>query len=165
MHFKKFATLILGSALLTSCGYKTGFVDYKRNNMYSESEAGNIQYEEIGPVRGSASGFAWDSCDKTASDAAKAIYERGIVLGGNALMSVSWYGENGLVKSPTCKVGYGWFALYIIGGLGPWVQSAEAEGSVIKLSEADLEKLSAEGKVIPLESESFVVNELMKKKI
>lgn len=115
-----------------------------------------MKYEELMPITESVSGFVWDSCDKVASDVAGVMFDRAKAVGGNALMNVTWFAENGPVTTPTCKTGYGWFALYIIGGLGPWVKSASAEASIIKINETELKDTSflQNKRLIPLFSKS-----------
>lgn len=127
---------------IVGCTYGTGSVQYRKYNMYTSTNAGNMKYEEVMTISESARGFVWDSCDVVASKTAGVMYDRAIAAGGNALIDVKWFAESGVTRAPTCKTAYGFFALYIVGGLGPWVKSAQAEAVVAKLSQKDLNSLS-----------------------
>jgi len=150
------AFVVITTVFLSSCSVSKGIVEYRKFNMYTAANAGNMKYEELIPITESASGFVWDSCDKVASDVATIMFDRAKAAGGNALMNVKWFAENGSVTTPTCKTGYGWFALFIAGGLGPWVKSASAEASIIKLNEDALKDTSfiQNNQIVPLYSKS-----------
>lgn len=135
--------LVLASiASIVGCTYGTGSVQYRKYNMYTSANAGNMKYEEVMTISESARGFVWDSCDVVASKTASVMYDRAIASGGNALIDVKWFAENGVTRTATCKTAYGFFALYIVGGLGPWVKSAQAEAIVVKLNNKELKNLS-----------------------
>ncbi|MBF0239889.1 MAG: hypothetical protein HQM12_19490 [SAR324 cluster bacterium] len=135
--------LVISLLLLgMGCSYQTGIVEYRKYNMYTAANAGNIKYEELLPIQESGSSFIWESCSILTSEIANLMFDRSKAAGGNALMNVKWFAENGAVTTPTCKTGYGWFLLYIVGGLGPWVKSATAEASIIKLNEEELKNTS-----------------------
>jgi len=124
--------LLGGAILFSGCTYKNAEVNYKQYHAYSATEAGNFKYKEIGPIYASVSGFAWDECAELTSKVLRDLESKAKALGGDAIIDVKWYGENGLYTIPTCRCGCGWFALDIIGGLGPWVQTAKAEAIAIK---------------------------------
>ncbi|AZV46623.1 hypothetical protein C3L23_04835 [Nautilia sp. PV-1] len=128
---------IVGLFLFTGCTYKNAELNYKQYHAYTLSEGGNLKYKEIGPIYASASGFAWDDCSDIASKVLKRLESKAKALGGDDVINIKWYGEHSLYTIPTCKCGCGWFALYIIGGLGPWVQTAKAEGVAIKFLDSN----------------------------
>ena len=120
---------------ITGCTYKNATISYKPYNAYAEPQGGNMKYQEIGPVHACSYGFVWDDCAKLAQNTLQRLQEQAKVLGGNGVINVKWSYNDSFTLTPTCKQENGWFALYIIGGLGPWVQRACAEGVAVKFSD------------------------------
>lgn len=125
-------TLILASI---SCATENGFVDYKDLGVYTHESAGNKKFEDVGPIKAEASGFVWDSCDKIAKQAVSTLKDIAVTRGGNTVYDIKYVSENGYTKTPTCTVRYGWFAAYVVPGLGPWMTVVEAEGIAAKIPE------------------------------
>ena len=123
---------IIVSFLLTGCTYKTATISYKKYNTYTQNLGGNVAYKEIAPIDACASGFIWDDCSKITSRVLQRLQEKSQTLGGNGVIKVQWFLDNQTVLMPTCKEEWGWFAIYILPGFGPWVQKACAEGIAVK---------------------------------
>ncbi|GAB6045392.1 hypothetical protein JCM11957_09900 [Caminibacter profundus] len=126
------STLIAGSFLITGCTYKTATIKYNDYNAYSQNLGGNRNYKEIAPIRACASGFVWEDCVSIASNTLETLNEKSKALGGNGVIKVKWVHNDQYVITPTCVTQWGWFALYILPGFGPWVQRACAEGIAVK---------------------------------
>ena len=129
---KVLGILFFFAILFTGCTYKTAVIKYNKFNAYSQNLGGNIQYKEIAPVKSCASDFIWKDCSEVSEEALKRLQEQAKVLGGNGLVNVTWYSDESNVLTPTCKIQWGWFLLYILPGLGPWVQSACVQGVAVK---------------------------------
>ena len=123
---------LISLLILTGCTYKTATVKYSDYNVYSQNLGGNKEYEEIGPVKVCVSGFIWTDCAQLVDKALVALNEKAKVLGGDGVIKVSWYTDDGKVLTPTCEEQWGWFALYILPGLGPWTKKACVEGVAVK---------------------------------
>jgi hypothetical protein len=128
-------SLILALVLFASCATERGFVDFKKEGVYASEAAGNKKFEDIGPLSADVSGFAWDSCDKLATEAVRSLVDLAKARGANTVYGIKFDSKDGITTTPTCTKGYGWFALYIVGGLGPWVARSSANGVAAKLAE------------------------------
>lgn len=126
---KAFAVIMI-AALLTSCSHKTVSLNYQELSVSGKDQMTPSQ-KDLGEVIGKYSGHAWDSCEEVTKSAAQKMLANARARGANAVVSLEWKKKDFYVKTPTCKKSYGWFALYILGGLGPWVTSAEVKGRAV----------------------------------
>ena len=135
-------SLIIGitGLVLTGCTYKTATISYNPYNAYAEPQGGNVKYKEIAPVHACASGFVWSNCAEITQEVLQRLQEQAKTLGGNGVINIKWSYKNSFVLTPTCEVQWGWFALYILPGLGPWVQRACAEGVAVKFLDRNISK-------------------------
>ena len=103
---------------LTGCTYKTATIKYSKYKIYSQNLGGNVKYKEIAPIKACSSSFIWTDCAEIAEDTLKKLQEKAKTLGGDGVIDVKWYVDDGKVLTPTCQEQWGWFALYILPGLG-----------------------------------------------
>jgi len=122
--------VILIASLLVSCSHKSVTLNYRDLSVTDKAVMTESQ-QDLGLVEGSYSGHAWDSCEEISKSAVQKLMANARKLGANAVTSLEWQKKDFYVKSPTCKKSYGWFALYILGGLGPWVTSAKVKGRAV----------------------------------
>ena len=87
------------------------------------SEPQTKDYEELGRVGIKTSGFIWDSCEDIAMEGIDIVLRNAQNMGGNAVVRL---------QISECKTQYGWFILYILPGLGPWVRNVSVEGVAVK---------------------------------
>ncbi len=125
--------VILTSLTLSACTTSHGFVNYETSGIYSSENAGNRKFKDVGPVSVNVRTFAWESCDKLAGRAVSELLDVAKTRGGTTVYNIKFDTGDNLVTSPTCSTGWGWFALYIVGGLGPWVQTISVEGVAAKV--------------------------------
>lgn len=126
--------LLLVLLLSISCSHKKVILNYKHMSVTDKSSFGNSQ-EDLGEVSGEYSGFAWESCEDVTKNAAEKMLSDARNKGANGVTELVWKKKDYYVKEPTCKKAYGWFGLYILGGLGPWVSSAKVKGRAVKTDE------------------------------
>lgn len=127
--------LLLFSLLFSLVGCSTTSINklnYNQSGFYSGSEGGNKKFKEIGPIVETVSGFSWDSCEKLVDQAMENTKKNIKAEGGDAIINVRWSKGDFQTAVPTCRNSYGWWALYIVGGLGPWVKSVELTGTIVK---------------------------------
>lgn len=129
--------LVLAAALLVGCTTSHGWVDYRELGVYSHENAGNRKFADIGPVAVRSRTFAWGNCDQLSKGVVIELLQIARARGGNTVYKILFEGDNGLSAVPTCTTGWGWFVLYIVGGLGPWVQTSAAEGVAAKVDQGD----------------------------
>ena len=144
-HRKAAAVAALaGAGLLAGCTTTTSFTEYDERAMYSTSTAGNIEYVEIGPVTASARGTAFTSCDRLTGRVADDLARHARRHGGNALINVRWINldDGSTTPTPICTTGWGWFAVFGVGGLGPWVRGTRAEAVVVYMDQERLDDLT-----------------------
>ncbi len=121
--------------IFSGCSYSPiRNVNYKANNLYTSANAGNLEYDDLGPIVRDTSGFIWDSCDHLAELVIAEVIADVKDKGGNALANVKWRKGDNMTATPYCTTKYGWFVPYIITGLGPWVKNVEIAGSAIKIN-------------------------------
>jgi len=125
-------SVFCAGVLFSGCTYKNVALDYKHYNAYSNYIGGNRHYREITPIRACASGFIWDDCKEITSEALKKLRQKGQIVGGDGVIDVKWERDEEKVLMPTCRKEWGWFALYILPGFGPWTQKACVEGVAVK---------------------------------
>lgn len=82
-------------------------------------------YTEVGPVSARKYGFIWDKCELLANKAMDAVLDSAKREGANAVVNVK----------QDCTTAYGWFLLYVVPGLGPWVKFVDVSGVAIKRAE------------------------------
>lgn len=131
--------VIAVAALLTSCSHKTVVLNYQDLSVSDKNEMASSQ-KDLGEVVGKYSGHAWDSCEEVTKSAAQKMLANARARGANAVVSLEWKKKDFYVKTPTCKKSYGWFALYILGGLGPWVTSAEVKGRAVVVDKSEVQR-------------------------
>jgi hypothetical protein len=127
MRSNLFIAAILSSGLL-ACSTHKGFVDYKELSVYSSENLGNHKFTDVGPVSGDATSWVWASCDTVATMAVKDLLDIAKTRGANTVYKITFEGNSGRVTTPTCFKRWGWFAMYVVGGLGPWMTISSAEG-------------------------------------
>ncbi len=136
---KSLAIGIAGLAL-TGCTYKTATMSYKPYNAFSQSEGGNLKYKEIAPIRACSSDFVWVSCVHTTKKTLRLLQDEAKIMGGNGVVDVKWEFGDKYATVPICQDQWGWFALYILPGFGPWVQKACAQGVAVKFLDRNISK-------------------------
>lgn len=118
---------------LGACTTSNGFINYQDQHVYASETAGNFKFKDVGPVTGSARSFAWATCDTLAANALREMIDLAKTRGASTVYKITFEGSDGRVTTPTCFTGWGWFALYGVGGLGPWVTSTHVEGIAANL--------------------------------
>ena len=136
---KNISTLFL-LILITSCSFSPiKNVNYSKYNAYSSKNAGNQKFQEIGSINADKSDMIYTSCLTLAERALEDLINRARAMNGNALMNLRWKSEKGDTVQPQCKIAYGWFAAYIIGGLvSPWVKNVEVSAIAININDSCL---------------------------
>ncbi len=136
--------VLAGGGLLAGCTTTTSFTEYDERALYSTSTAGNIEYVEIGPVTASARGTVFAPCDRLVGEVADDLAGQAADHGGNALINVRWINldDGSHTPTPICTTGWGWFAVFGVGGLAPWVKGARAEGVVVYVDQERLDDLT-----------------------
>lgn len=119
---------------LTACTTHKGFVDYKEIGVYASENAGNLKFEDVGPVSTDVSSFIWASCDTVAKEAVRELIDMAKVRGGNTVYNITFDSDRGRVSTPTCHKRWGWFTLWIVPGLGPWMTATSVDGIAAKLN-------------------------------
>jgi hypothetical protein len=125
---------VLGSVALTAgCSTSSHFVDYRANNMFSSDSVGPVPFVEVGPVQVRKNGPIWKGCDQLMQEATKSVRNQADLHGANAMIGARWvnHAEGTLDEAPVCTTRWGWFAVAGVGGLGPWVRSAELQGKLV----------------------------------
>lgn len=127
-------SLMIGIAglAINGCTYKTATISY---NDFKNLHNNNVKYQKIRPIYACSSGFIWENCSKLARDTVLRLQDQAKALGGDGIINIKWSYKDSFVLTPTCKEQNAWFALYILGGLGPWVQTACAEAEAVKFSD------------------------------
>lgn len=128
--------LIFLLALTAACVTERGFVDFKKEGVYASDAAGNKKFDDVGPLSASTRGFAWDSCDSLATEAVRSLVDLAKSRGANTVYGIKFDSKDGVTTTPSCTKGYLWFALYIVGGLGPWVSHVSVNGVAATLQDA-----------------------------
>lgn len=154
---KKFSSTIICLSLLYSCSHTHTEIDYKKYDLYSSENAGNQKYEEIGPVNASISGFAWDNCQVLATKTVEKLVSEAKARGATAIMNVKWERGDTLIATPNCKNALGWFVLYIVGGLGPWVQTVGVSGTAIKYVDKNISDKKSDNIFLPKNKSSLEI--------
>jgi hypothetical protein len=126
-------TLFLSVALFSACTTHRGFVNYQEIGVYASSEAGNRKFSDVGPVNTSASSWVWSSCDFVATEAVRDLLDISKTRGGNTVYNIRFDSESGQVSTPTCFKRWGFFILYLVPGLGPWMTATSVSGVAAKL--------------------------------
>ena len=108
--------MVLGGCATHNVNYS-----YKGHSFYS-SEPQTKDYRELGQIAVQNYGFVWESCSSLAKGAYGQAENKVESMGGNALMNMRH----------ECVTAYGWFAAYIVGGLGPWVKHVDVSGIAIE---------------------------------
>jgi hypothetical protein len=139
----KYLFLSLSSIFTTGCISSYGNVDYTQHNI-SSSDMPNKRSTNI-TVKSSKRSFIWTSCDDLAKEAVVDLVNQAKSFGGTSVSHIKFENGGNLEQTPVCESGLGWFLLYFIPGLGPWVQVSAAEGIVMK-DDKNLEIISAENK-------------------
>ena len=113
-------------------------INYDKYNAYSSKNAGNQKFKEIGIISVDESDFIYTSCNTVAEKALEKMIDRVKSMNGNAIMNLKWESETGMSEAPHCRVDYGWFGAYIIGGfVSPWVTNVELSGIAIDIKESN----------------------------
>lgn len=137
MKIKTLALTTTIAAIVTACSTHKGFVDYKELGVFSSDNAGNQKFTDVGPISTDASSWVWSSCDVVATNAVRELLDIAKVRGANTVYKITFDSENGRVTTPTCYKRWGWFALYVVGGLGPWMTHTAVEGIAANIANPD----------------------------
>lgn len=89
-----------------------------------EGAAQTPNYKPLGRVGVHASGFVWESCESLANEGVDLAIQKSKNMGGNAIINLS---------ISECTTRWGWFVLYVLPGLGPWVRSVAIEGTAVQI--------------------------------
>ena len=148
MH-KATTNVLLGSALavaVAGCATQPQTVNYTDQGLYSGNTAGNQPYVEISSVTVRRQGYIWDSCAQMTDDVLDELRDTAAAAGANRVINLGWKSpsEVGFSSQPQCVAGLGWFALFGVGGLGPWVKTVEARGTLVYVTDGTLDALKDE---------------------
>lgn len=120
---KKLIFILSIALFLNGCATKPiSNISFKERPLYATSPQ-TKDYVELGKVSIRQTGFIWESCENLADEGLDSILNKSKNMNGNAIINV---------RISDCTTAYGWFALYIIPGLGPWVKSVDIDGIAIK---------------------------------
>ena len=104
-------------------------INYQSHSAFSADNAGNQQFEEIGPVSASVSNF-YGTCQGVAERAMARLDTNARALGGDAIIRVRFLDDDGRMNTtPTCEQHYWPFFLLIPVA---WMH-ADIEGVAVKL--------------------------------
>ena len=128
----KSLSLLVGLTFLTSCSHHTiNNVDYQKHNAFTAGKVVTGNYVEVGPAVIEKSDFVFKSCESLASEAMNELSQQAKARGGNSLHNVLWEDQyDRLSPIPTCRIRWGWFAAFGVGGLGPWVKYVKVSASI-----------------------------------
>ncbi|TVP61072.1 MAG: hypothetical protein EA349_00640 [Halomonadaceae bacterium] len=134
--------------LAVGCSTHTPFVDYSDRSIYASDNTGNIPYVEVGPVTGSAYGYAWNDCSALIKEVLDEARTTAREHAANGMIGVRWrnHAEGTWHETPRCTTRWGWFAAAGVGGLHPWVKIAQFEGRLVYADGDALDKVRS-GKV------------------
>lgn len=137
---------LVASALavaLAGCATQQQTVNYTDQGLYSGHTAGNQPYVEISSVTVRRQGFIWDSCAQLTDEVLEEVRDTAATAGANRVINLGWKSpaEVGYSSQPQCVSGLGWFALFGVGGLGPWVKTVEARGTLVYVADDTLDAL------------------------
>lgn len=132
----KSAMIIAAALLLQACSHKfIRDVDYKKYNLYSSENAGNIKYKDFGPVIAENSGNLFSSCSYIIEGALEELLAMTKQKGGNAIVNVKWSKGDFSTPMPTCTTRYG-FLLFFPAAFGPWMKVVEVSGTAAYIDPA-----------------------------
>lgn len=83
-----------------------------------------MTYTTLGRVGVHSSGFVWNSCESLANEGIDLAIQKSKNMGGDAMINLS---------ISECTTRWGWFFLYILPGLGPWMTSVDIEGTAVQI--------------------------------
>lgn len=127
-------SFLVGALLMSSCTTHKGFVDYQSLGVWASGNAGNLKFQDVGPISADASSFVWKSCDSVATEAVRNLIDIAKTRGGNTVYNITFESESARVSTPTCYKQWLWLATYV-GILGPWVTRASADGIAAKIAD------------------------------
>lgn len=129
MYFIVFQLII--TIFITSCvssngsNEKTSLYSYN-NHSYQRT---NISVESI------QRNFIWTPCDVMADAVINDLKMKAKSKGGDSIANILFEKDGVYISElPVCEKQLGWFFLYILPGLGPWVQVASAKAEVVRYS-------------------------------
>ncbi len=123
--------LFVISLLSTACTTTTAQLNYGQLGVFSDSNVGNHEYKEIGPVSTETNGWLWTECDKLTRRAVRELLAKSKARGGNTVYDIRFKTAAGKrVSEPSCVQEWGWFAaVYTIPYYAlPFAQDVNAYG-------------------------------------
>lgn len=135
--------LIAAAFCLAACSTHHPELNYKEFHLYSGDNPGNKDFDEIGPVSGSGSGFLWSDCGEVATAAVKEMLDQAKAKGGDSVYKVrfeQW-------SQPTCRKHWGWLLIWPA-ALGPWTAHSKVSG-IAAVSGKQVEKADVSAIHIP----------------
>lgn len=124
---------LLASFLVSCSHHSIEKVNYEKYSAHITSREISSDFADVGKVSTSKSDFVFKDCREIAESALADLIKKARKMGGNALTNVQWKTHPELkTLTPTCEVRWGWFAAYVVGGLGPWVKNVEVSATVAR---------------------------------
>lgn len=134
--YKTLIALLLAVTLVACSHHPISNVNYAKYNAHTTSRSISSTFTDIGRISTDNSDFIFKSCEKIAEDTLAELINKARAMGGNAVTNLEWTTHHDLkTLTPTCEIGWGWFAIYVVGGLGPWVKSVEVSATVVNIPE------------------------------
>lgn len=119
---KMISLIVVMSFFMTSCAVRpVNNIAFKDRPLFATIPQ-TKDYVELGRVTAPINGFIWESCESLADDGLNLLIQHSKNMGGNTVIGV---------QISECQTQYGWFALYILPGLGPWVRGVKVEGIAV----------------------------------
>ncbi len=123
--------LALSIGLTASCMTmeSTDFVNYKAIGDVYTTKPQAVDYEEVGNVSGSSSGFLWSSCEKLCREAIEDSKYQSKKHGGDSVIDLGYKdSDGGKTQEPTCVSTWGWVVwTYGFGAVAPWVRNCSVQ--------------------------------------
>ncbi len=125
----KYVTLAFISFGISSC--VTSYGTYDNEKLKVNSNINKISTKYV--VTSSTRDFIWADCSELGDYLVKDLISKAKSVGGDSIDNLRFETGSGFnSKTPVCEKGLGWFLIYFVGGLGPWVQVSTAQANVIK---------------------------------
>jgi uncharacterized protein YbjQ (UPF0145 family) len=130
-------TLIILSLILIigSCSHHNiDNINYAKYNAHTTSRSISSDFTDLGHVTSDNSDYIFKSCEEVAENTLAELIAKAKMMGGNGIANIMWTDKYDMKTiTPTCRIRWGWFAAYVVGGLGPWVKYVEASATVVNI--------------------------------
>ena len=116
---KRIAWLLMFTLLVGCSARPVRNMSFQGKPVY-EGTPKETTYKPLGRIGVHSSVFVWSSCESLANEGIDLAVQKSKNMGGDAVINLS---------ISECTTRWGWFFLYILPGLGPWMTSVDIEGT------------------------------------